>query len=182
MYLEDVPSEIREKYKLIGKGQTALVFDKGDTVLIVTRDPMKVEWLTQPWGLQMGRVVKELEGSVKHPLSKKYTVYVIEMPKLRKLSPENRRKVKSWLKDLRQAEIDTNSRNPHVLYEWFMRNRPDHSLVPALEFALNYNLKDHDIALRNFMEDSKGNIILLDPFVADEIAEFIHGSQKSVGF
>jgi len=180
VYLNEVPEDIRKKYKLIGRGQTALVFKKdNDTVLLVTRDPMKVEWLTQPWGLQLGKVVKELESTA-HPLGRSHPLYVIEMPYLRPLSSSNKSKVRKELKRFQKAVLDLGINYGQQdfwerIYEYYNENYPDSILLPFFEFMLNYSgMGTPDLRLANFAEDRRGNIVILDPVVSKEVVEFIH--------
>ncbi len=82
--VDEIPPKYREKYEMIGRGATTLVYAMDeDWVLLFTRDKMKEEWLGYI-GLELGEYVDQLEVKGIHRIQgmDKIPIYVIKMPRL----------------------------------------------------------------------------------------------------
>ena len=105
LWRSSIPQKYK-KYPILGQGATSIVLDKGDgRVLMLTRDTMKMEWLTRNWGLDIGEVIDEFE--VHHQKSRtlgEMPVYVIDLPLLYPLSAKNKQ-LPSTVKTLKMITI-----------------------------------------------------------------------------
>jgi hypothetical protein len=191
--------EIPEKYKklpLIGRGATSLVFQKDeDTVILFTRDSIKAEWLCHSWGLELGKEVDRF--NIGHKIHIRgmgeHDIIAIEMPKLLPLDNKNKKIVKDELKIYQQEKRGTVLKG---LKPWttgrrrteamnieltniYQEKYPDSILLPALEFMTNYGGSAmQDFLMRNFLQDSDGNIVLIDPLISTDIYELIQNNKK----
>ena len=185
IYKKDIPKKY-SNLPVMGKGMTSLILDAGDDVIVVTRDQIKKYWLTDPYGLEMGDDLDEYEVA-NHQVSRinGYPVFIIKMPKLKKLSRANKAKVKRerdafneiWNKFetefKHKARIDKRY-NKAFMYNDIVRavegylidEDPDNMFLPVLNFASSYENWILDIHNGNFAEDADGKIVLLDPLAS----------------
>jgi hypothetical protein len=83
----EIPPQYKH-LKVIGRGMTSIVMEKDpETVLIFTRDFMKMEYMRD---VGIARVIDSYESGA-HPVQgmREFTIYVMIMPKLQKLSGSN---------------------------------------------------------------------------------------------
>lgn len=182
--LDEIPPHYR-KLPFLGRGATTLAFEKNpDTVIIFTRDTMKIEWLRD--GLRMVKDQQLVRPVRWHhiPGMQDHNLIMIEMPKLYPLDAANRHKViketnaftrlimeyrlnrlqpRSWTTKLTQIMDD------------FVDLYPRSQILPFLEWILNYDPKEFflDIGPRQFKQTSKGKIVLLDPVVASDLLNLL---------
>jgi hypothetical protein len=178
--------EIPEKYKslpVIGRGTTSVVLEKSpNTVLILTRDAMKRDWLTS--GLDIADWIDSFDS--RHPkysaLSDK-PIYVLQMPKLFPLSKENKRKVKKlmdWFHDMRFSR--SHNKQPNIndyidaLNDLDLDVASKKTMEQLLDFLSNYYEDQYgwDLGVRNIMQDANGDLVLLDPIVDKEIIDIYY--------
>jgi len=199
--LDEIPDDYR-KLPILGRGVTSIVFAlDADTVIMFTRDPMKVEWLTSSWGLDLGQHVHEIKGyNVKIHKLRDFDIHAISMPRMFPLSPEQRRVVKKEIDQLQvythkfhnELRYDKNyrsdkARNEEVhrrLLSEYQENHEDSILLPFLEFLTMYegNQGLIDLHLGNVMSDAHSNIVVVDPVISKEILEYSHArSQEIIG-
>lgn len=196
IHLSDIPSDIKEKLKLLGRGVTSIVFDKGDDkVLLITMDPMKTKWLTYSG---LGKYIKSMSLNGKN-------LDFLEVEKLKSLSRDNLKIVRKFIKEFRKNHMskiysklkDTNTGN-----FWFL-NVPKHVNLEAMHEALlelSDEFKKHfrviskekdmisflanwllnhgedilvDFHSKNFMEDEDKKIVIIDPIIQEEYMDLI---------
>ena len=179
IYLNEIPQEIRDNFKIIGRGATSIVFEKDKhTVLMFTRDMIKTEWLTRYWGLNIGEWIGEFK-STRHPLSNDFDINMIELPKLKKISNRNKRLLKNIMDKMdtvnyvvHHKKIDQLLAIQKTLDE---NNKIELIFIEFINFLLNYGENQYivDLHFGNTMETENGLPILIDPVVSKEIMDFI---------
>jgi len=165
--------EIYKNLPKLGKGMTSLVLDNGDgTVTMFTRDRFKQDWLTGYMGLRLGDHVDTLEALGHSKIKvRDFVVYVLKLPKLYKLDANNKkivnREIDIWNKFHSNAYWGYKGYAKIDLYNKFIETYPDSILTEMFEFLLNFDPDDLsvDLGARNFMQDSNGEIVVLDPIV-----------------
>lgn len=182
VYAKSLP-DVYKKLPYLGKGMTSIVLDKGDgNVLMFTRDSIKHEWLTRDWGIKIGKTVDVLHNMPHKKMEiRDMDVFVVEMPKLHKLDAKNksilRKELNNWneLTRPRIHQVDNRTRSVRFIdnANEFIGKYPDSILNPILEFMMNYDKVSFDVAIRNTLQDEKGNIIFVDPLVSDELLGYL---------
>jgi hypothetical protein len=178
MRLDEIPPEYKH-LKVIGRGNTSIILEKDpETAIMLTRDSMKKEWLH--FGLKISKDFKILDVKAKNKLFKDFDVFAIEMPKLYKLSPQNRAKVNkelNYFEDalaiLRMGEFSAKS-NVYKILDYYEKDHKKESILYSLlEFLQNYEPTqwNWDLGKRQFAQDKKGNIVLVDPIVATDLVK-----------
>lgn len=184
VYASSLPQVYKDLPKL-GKGMTSIVLDKGDgNVLMFTRDAVKAEWLTRPWGIEIGKTIEVLDGMPHKMMQvRDMPVFVIEMPKLHKLDAKNKaiikKEIDKWhaIASTNQSYNKDQQMNKRIVA--FQDHFPDSILIPIIEFMGNYGGNANmDVAIRNTMQDEKGNIVFVDPIVSDELLGYLRGYRK----
>lgn len=189
--VDEIPPKYREKYEMIGRGATTLVYAMDeDWVLLFTRDKMKEEWLGY-MGLELGQSVDQLEvrGIQRIRGMDEIPIYVIKMPRLYNLSPQNKRIVKQEIEqfndiwqEIRQKYMYKVENNEALveIYQYYGENLEDSLLYPLLNFVANYKLSQFffDLLNRNFMQDAQGDIVIIDPIVDADVYNLIMDSKK----
>ncbi len=187
VHKSDIPDEYKH-LKVLNKnaGATSLVLEKDkDTVLILTRDSIKREWLVI--GSELGKHVTSLEihnrrirGSEDAP------VYIIEMPRLLPLSLTNKRRVAADTKKFNKLfhQFYRNSKltrsQDRKIYttsdtlEALKKEDPKNILIPYLRWVVNYDKYEHDLGTRNFMQTKAGNLVVLDPVVSEKVISMMY--------
>lgn len=176
-------SHIPPKYKqypIINQGSTSLILDAGnDEVLMLTRDMMKRDWLTQSWGLDLGQEIDSFE--MPHQRSRdigEMRVSVIKLPRLYPLSATNKRAVKQGIefydviqrKNMSYGQRDKQARQQKVLTD-YLEAHPDGLFAHLVDFLTNYGTDQYhaDFLMRNFMQNKDGQIVLIDPIVSADL-------------
>lgn len=177
IHLDKIPAKYRN-LKLIGRGTTSLVFDyDNDYVLMLTRDPMKHDWLQQSG---LGTTLDVID--VYHPKKaiRDLDVYVMKVKKLYPLSKENKKKTKvliNWLQKHKMAFLkfrDSNTQYALKIMEMLEMDFTDQdSLREFFDFIINYDSSQYyyDFHMGNFLEDSDGKIVAIDPVVDKSIVD-----------
>lgn len=194
-------NEIPDKYKklpILGRGATSIILDAGLDVIVLTRDSIKREWLTDPFGLSLGEDIEELEvRGHKNTKISDLTLFILKMPKLNKLSVANKKKLRVQLKQffeiwdeersnqyrqymsrkIRKADIEayTADLTKLRLEELY----PDNIFIDFLRWAVNYDDWMIDLHSANFAENAKGEIVLLDPVVSKSLYDTLYPQQVS---
>ena len=184
--LDDIPAKYKSLPRL-GRVTTTIALDDGDSVILLTRDVMKREWL-RDCGL-----ADELDAYTTHTSHisgmNELPIYVLRVPRLFKLDLANRRLVKKVLEEFYKVRLDAQmnhygKRNPkeeelRALREHFTKNE-NHVLAPLFNFLGNYDARHfaYDLDLRNFMQDANGKLVVSDPIVMAEILDLIHADYK----
>lgn len=184
IHLSEIPKEFRNKHKLLGRGSTAIVFQKDkNTAIMFVRDPMKSEWLTKSWGLSIGKHSYEVKPKENYQLSNSLgDIHVIELPLLRKLSAKNRKLARQLIKSFN--DIKNKMCGYRVTIDCLLKIQskfnpdryPESLFYNLIDFLLNYseNQWHFDLAIRDILEDSKGQLVLLDPIVSKEAIDWIY--------
>lgn len=188
--VDEIPKEYREKYEMIGRGATSLVYAiDEDWVLVFTRDKMKQEWLGT-MGLELGDTIDELEvrGINRIKGMSDIPIYILKVPRLYKLSPENKRIVKKEVAQFEEIWRDLKRKYSsaqeilalHDLYNHYTEHLEDSLLYSLIEFVSNYDTTQFifDMLQRNFMQDAQGDIVLVDPIVDRGVYNLIMDSKK----
>lgn len=189
--LDEIPKKYKS-LKLLGRGTTAVALEKNnESVLLFTRDRMKVDWLTLSWGIEIGKVIETFESRL-HPIQslRDMTIYVIEMPKLFKLDTENKRIVNKILKEFEEMRTkaiytrrDNNNLNimrelDKITTEYEGKFEQEHYLKKLSDFVQMYDPRQFsfDMRIRNFMQTVDRKIVVLDPIVDSAILD-IHNDE-----
>jgi len=175
-------SEIPVEYKdlpIIGKGNTSLILEKdANTVIMLTRDAMKKDWLHFGIGISTDWETFDLPVSYKRTKFKELIIYAITMPKLRKVSGANKKIVHDefafWEKMQKDLKINSSDlkKDLNPALDYYVKNGKEKSLIyTVLHWLTNYSddMYDFDIAKRQFLEDMEGNLVLVDPVVASDL-------------
>jgi len=181
MRLDEIPPEYKG-LRVIGRGNTSIILEKDpETAVMLTRDAMKKDWLH--FGLKISKNFKVLDVKAKNKLFDDFNIFAIEMPKLYKLSPQNRMKVNKELKYfedalaiMRMGEYAAKQNLQDILNFYENDNKKESILYQLLEFLMNYYHEqwNWDLAKRQFAQDKKGNIVLVDPIVDTELVKKMH--------
>lgn len=190
---DEVPRQYR-KLPLLGRGMTALVFEKDPhTALIFTRDQMKVEYLRDTG---LARVIDsyEVRGYNPVPGMSDFDIYILEMPKLHKLAGRNVTLVRKAMKEY-DTVFHEKMRENGGMYRGGDRARQDavrdavqhfsgdenHMLEPLWSFLINYDASQFymDLGTRNFLQDDEGKIYCVDPIASKEILNMIDDHRKA---
>jgi hypothetical protein len=187
--LDDIPVKYK-KLPVLGRGTTTIALDNGDTVLLLTRDYIKAEWL------ERCKIADRLEryesGSHIHGM-RELAIYIERVPKLFKLNLENRRLAVKAIKEFEEVKskamhgyyvVAYGKRDPHEyvfdeLRKYFTKDE-DHILAPLFNFLADYDAKTFyfDLGIRNFMQDADGKLVVSDPIVLAEIVDLIHADHR----
>lgn len=177
--LDEIPPEYR-RLKLLGRGATSLAFEKdATTVLMFTRDQIKLEWLRD--GIRISHNYQpvnpvrwnHIRGMSRVPM------YMIHMPKLFPLDSKNRRTVTQELKQFNTVtnQVMRTTREPKWLnriaevVDAYHAQYPNSIMLPLLEWLMNYDPDQFhmDLGIRQFKQTAHGDIVLLDPVVSSEL-------------
>jgi hypothetical protein len=179
--------EIPEKYKklpMIGRGTTSIILEKSpNTVLMLTRDGMKKDWLTN--GLGIADWIDSFESRhTKFWRLNNKPIYVLEMPKLFPLSKENKHKVKKLINWWKKIRYSTKYKYSYSKIQTFIEALDDldldmtsrEAVKQLMEFLANYDEKQYswDLGFRNMMQTATGELVILDPVVDSEIIDIYY--------
>lgn len=181
--------EILPKYKslpVIGRGTTSIILAKSDDeVLVFTRDGVKRDWLVN--GTKLAKPVQTYDAY--HPkyreLSEK-PIYVLSMPRLFPLSLQNKRRVKALTKLVDEIRWKNYSKSSLIdkisqkIEEIELETNTQHDLRELIDFLYNYNEDQYrwDLGPRNFMQNSDGELVVLDPVVEKDILDIYYNKFK----
>ena len=172
MWRSSIPPKYKQ-FKVIGQGATSVVLDKGDgNVLMLTRDNVKKDWLVQDWGLGLGNWIDTFDARHQQsPAISDMPVYVIELPKLQPLSPQNKQVIRKATKEYETIVGYGNDDRRADKFNDYLEKHPDGLFARLLEFLGNYDTSQYgiDFVIRNFMQDQSGNIVLIDPIASKEV-------------
>lgn len=188
----EIPARYKQ-YPVIGQGSTSLVLEKDpNTVLVLTRDTIKADWLQYIEGKFIERFESHYNPT-NFGIGQHFDITVIETPKLFPLSPENKKLLRRQFKEfekvytaIRMAGVGWGKNNHHeelarhnalrAAMEHFEEHHPDSEILGVLNWAGNYDTTqyDFDFLMRNFMQDASGKIIAVDPVVSRELAKFLN--------
>jgi hypothetical protein len=185
--LRDIPN----KYKhlpIIGRGATSIILDQGnDKVIILTRDKMKQEYLTNTLD---GKWLDAYSAPHSHPDIRDMDVQIIEMPKLDKLSKVNYKKVRDlirqtntdWLTTYGHSDPEAEQRRRELLQGYASEDNENHPLHHIARHLLDYDEKQYkfDLSPQNFMQDKAGNIVAADPVIGSDLLRALR-KQKTIG-
>lgn len=188
---DEIPMQYR-KLPLLGRGMTSLVFEKDPhTVLIFTRDYMKMEYMRDTG---IARVTGSYD-SHRNPVRElaDHPIYVMEMPKLHKLSGKNIALVKKVMAEYEQAMREMRLkhhklRDPEQIRQMAVQDmvihfnsQENHMLEQVWAFLINYDPGQYymDLATRNFLQTDDGRIVASDPIVARDILDAIDNHKKA---
>lgn len=180
LHKDKIPQKYR-KLKFIDRGATSLVFEKdNDNVYILTRDPMKQDWLNQSG---LGKYIETFTSP--HPIKdmEELEVDVFEMPKLYPLSKMNKAKAKKIREKFDQYKVKFKRHTDLInklieMAEIEFEN--EDSFNDFVNFIQNYDEKQFyfDLLQRNFMQTKNGDLVLTDPVVSKEIVDMFIKRQK----
>lgn len=180
--LDEIPPKYRE-LKLLGRGATTLAFERdSNTVLIFTRDQIKLEWLRD--GLRMIHHYHPVNPVRSHHIMgmTQLPIYMVVMPRLYPLDSANKSLV---AREMRQFVSVTQEVGLGPNKNWEQRlNRaisvyhdryPHSKLLPLLEWLMNYDPAQFylDLGARQFKQTAHGDLVLLDPVVSSELLDLL---------
>jgi len=176
IHLSEIPPEYKHM-KVIGRGNTSIILEKDEeSVVMLTRDAMKKDWLD--WGIGIAKNYKVHDLVAKDRKFKDFSVYAIEMPKLFKLDDANRKLVNKELlffnKAVKELGAHYIKKNIDKLMAHYEEKENTHSIVYKLmDFLINYHPEQWswDVAKRQFAQDKNGEIVLIDPIVCQDLAK-----------
>lgn len=194
----ELPAEYR-KLKVLGRGMTSIVLEKdATTALIFSRDHIKCEYLMHTG---IAKMVTSYE-SHQHPVRglRDIEIYVLEMPKLEKLSGKNIGLVRRAIKEVEGILSASRSKNiglgwggaavarRHELavqdaYQHFSEQE-NHILYNFWNFIINYDTNQYmmDFGQRQFLQTVEGQVVLIDPIAQKDIIEMLdkHAADQRV--
>jgi hypothetical protein len=185
--LPEIPAKYKQ-FKVLNRGTTSVILEMdADTVLMFTRDVIKVEYLLDH---EMAEFVERYESRRNTiPGMSDLDITVLKMPKLVKLTLPNVRLVKKAVAEFTTALHKTfrYGRNAKAEKEAAVNDmlnhfsaQEDHMLAPLCRFLMNYDQGQYgfDIRLANFMETTDGKIVVLDPIAYRELIDLIEADKK----
>lgn len=179
IHKNEIPKEYKN-LKILGRGATSIVLEKNpETVIILTRDNIKKDWLL--YSNNNVNWIDTIESNYHtNPKIKDLPIYVLEMPKLFKLSPENKKLLNKFIKKFNEFKnkrsfISFNKKKAKYdmfdsIVKEFGSNEQD-ILYDLIQFLYNYDPSDYswDLSSRNIMQDKEGKIVILDPVVSNSL-------------
>ena len=176
--LDEIPQKFKH-LKVLGRGATTICLQENEkSVLIFTRDEMKVEYLSHCLDI-MAEQIDSYPSRIHHIRGvSDIPIMVLRMPLLYPLSKENIQKVKKELNLFSKFQI-----KPPKNFAWkdhfqekcnqFAAEYPESLLTPFCEWIQNYNSNQYigDFGARQFKQTANGEIIFLDPIVSKELME-----------
>ena len=182
--LDEIPPHLR-KMKLLGRGATTLAFEKdASTVVLFTRDPIKLDWLGH--GLRMVHdyhIINPVKGHHIRGMSNQ-PLYQVTMPKLYPLNAANRKLVTDEMRKFTQITQKVGL-NTHAKHTWpqklnqvidaYTTQHPHSVVLPLLEWLMNYDPDQFymDMGARQFKQSLNGDLVLLDPVVSKELLDLL---------
>jgi hypothetical protein len=180
--LDEIPARYR-KLRFLGRGATTLAFLKDEhTVLLFTRDNIKVEWLRD--GLRMMSNYQPVNPVRAHHIRgmSDMPLMMVEMPRLYQLDAANRKKVvqeiKLFTKLAREENLSSKkdwSTSINRMIERYEEENPHSEVLPLLQWLMNYEADQItlDMGARQFKQTADGRLVLLDPIVSQELFDII---------
>ena len=195
---DEIPERYR-KYPLINRGTTSAILELGpEEILMLTKDPIKKDWLTHELGI--AEMIEVYDS--RHPKLKDMPIYVLKMPRLYPMSKENRKMARDLEELLRRMNREAHEMNQglgigqlrgmtrkqimrnykeniiRAFWEYFENEydeftHGDHKLRKLIDFLANYDPDQYEWDLRqgNFMQTKDGELVVLDPIVDKEILD-----------
>lgn len=180
--LDEIPPQYR-KLPFLGRGATTLAFLKHEhTVLLFTRDTIKVEWLRD--GLRMMRdhhIVNPVKAHHIRGMSD-LPLQMVEMPRLYPLDAANRKKVFQEIKLFTKLACEENLLSKrdwpgslNRMIDRYEEENPLSEVLPLLQWLMNYEPGQItlDLGARQFKQTEDGTLVLLDPIVSQELFDII---------
>jgi hypothetical protein len=180
--LDEIPPTYR-KLKFLGRGATTLAFERdATTVIIFTRDAMKLEWLRD--GLRMVHDYQTINPVRSHHIRgmSDLPIYAVIMPKLFPLDSSNRKLVtqemKQFVEITRRIGLSSNKTwtdKLNQVIDTYAQAHPDSHVLPLLEWLMNYDPDQFymDMGARQFKQTATGDLVLLDPIVSKELLDLL---------
>lgn len=182
--LDEIPPHLR-KMKLLGRGATTLAFEKDTaTVIIFTRDAIKLDWLRD--GLRMVHDYQIINPVRSHHIRgmQELPLFQITMPKLYPLSAANRKLVTDEMRNFTQITQKVGLRTG-TSHTWpqkinqviadYAAHYPQSVVLPLMEWLTNYDPDQFhmDMGARQFKQTLNGDLVLLDPVVSKELLDLL---------
>lgn len=183
--VDEIPKKYRDKYTMIGRGSTSLVYEyDADNVLVFTRDTMKEEWIRI--ALNISEYIDEFEvrGISRIRGMSDIPIMVFKMTKLFPLSPANRKLVKQEIdqfESIKMQLMNSGKRDwNHYLLNHYYEQFPDSILIEVVEWFANYDVNQFhfDMLVRNFMQTKDGDVIPVDPVIDRKVYDLIQNRRK----
>lgn len=199
---DEIPEKYR-KYPLINRGTTSAILELGpEEVLMLTKDPIKKDWLTHELGI--AELIDAYDSN--HPKLGVMTTYILKMPRLYPMSKENRKLARDLEELLRRMNREADRMNNDLditilrgmsrkqimrsykenIIRAFWRYFEDeydetangeHKLRKLIDFLANYDPDQYewDVRQGNFMQTKTGELVVLDPIIDKEILDTFRG-------
>ena len=181
--LDELPPQFR-KLPVLGRGATTIALAKDEnTVLLFTRDTMKVEWLKH--GIHLVSHSEVVNPVRSHHLRgmQDLDIYMLTVPRLEKLNRVNANKVNREIKiftamlNRHRREMGYNPRKQQeiiaAISDEYEEKHPDSLLAPLFSWLINYEPSQYylDLGRRQFLQTHDGKIVLVDPIVSKELLD-----------
>lgn len=194
--------EIPQKYKhlkVLGRGTTSIALQKTeDTVIILTRDSIKKDWLVHCYGINLAKHLETIDSNRHHIKEiNELPIYVLEMPKLLPLNQPNKKVVKELMDEfdeIRNTALchckneDEFKRTVICHYQKLFNKFDDkfeftHQLEQLINFLENYDpcMYNFDLSPRNFRQTVDGRLVVLDPIVDKHLMDIYANHRKANG-
>lgn len=174
-------------YKIVGLGTTSIVYEDPtdpNSVIVLTKDVMKMEWLARNWGIEIGTQLETLIPKKQHPIRdlSGQDIYVIKCPKLYPLKPSEYRAIASICSEINRTVNSVNTWELETAVEkvisHYSGKLPDDFIEGFKQltfFLTNYDKAQYaaDLHSKNLMKTADGKIVLNDPIVAKELVDAI---------
>lgn len=172
-------------------GCTTLCYaESASSVRVYTRDVMKTEWLSRSWGIDIAEQIDVIGDYEDFP------VYVLRMERLHRKTPGKHAWLRTATKLVSRSVLDYNRvfnpylgrevNNPHKYYDTLTHvcNLIDTThahleyhkpwFVMLKDFVANYDVTQIslDLSPRQFMENSAGELVLIDPVYYNDLDSF----------
>jgi len=182
-------NQVPQEYKglpMLGRGFTSIVYKKDDKALVLTRDRIKIGWMQE---YMNGLVQSDFDTTGNRVRAyDDFPVYVVECDLMFPLDRENKKKLKSIMKDydkVRKKVISENSSRKNFTSEtilWGVRkvygDRDDaiaEEMNKIFSFMADWDCQEIDFtSTRNWMQTASGELKCVDPVVDEELLNIAH--------
>lgn len=185
--LQEVPMPYK-KYKLIGRGTTSLVYEHPtdpEKVIMLSKDPMKIEWLAQPWSKQnIAKIITTIKPARPHPNSylREYDIDVLEMPRLYPVSRKDVTMMMDIIKGLLKLD-----RSRGLDAEELMKTAKTpiekeimQQFCDLADFLANYDQRQYvmDLHSKNIMITKEGKYVIVDPIIERNMLDYVRAMRR----
>lgn len=182
-------NQVPQEYKglpMLGRGFTSIVYKKDDKALVLTRDRIKIGWMQE---YMNGLVQSDFDTTGNRVRAyDDFPVYVVECDLMFPLDRENKKKLKSIMRDYDKVYVQARKNaqrhikaDPNAVF-WETKkiydSRDDEiaeRINKILSFMADWDCQKIDFTLtRNWMQTASGELKCVDPVVDEELLNIAH--------